>query len=347
MKLPTNYLTLFILCSIGFLIRIYNLGFQAMNYDEIFTISFASTSLTIQQLIIQSLSTDFTPPLYYISAHLSMLVFGETATAIRIPSAIFGVLLIPVMYLIGKEYRDELFGLLLAGVTTFFYTFIYYSRYGRSYSLELLLFAIAFLFFMKYVYGNDDARYGFAIFASLTMWTHLYSVIPIAIMVAYILWNCRLDILDFIWFGIVVGCCIPLLNYIPVILSTRQLATNAFGATPLEILIVTPFDLFAYSTLVVVPIIMWSMWKNRTDKLLQIIFVISIISWISMFAISFVTPVILHYLLYLVVMLMLAFVLPFYQMILKKHIPLQYLYCIGIIGLMEALQICFAWTTQR
>ncbi len=66
-----------------------------------------------------------------------------------------------------------------------------------------------------------------------------------------------------------------------------------------------------------------------------------------MFAISFVTPVILHYSLYLVVMLMLAFVLPFYQMILKKHIPLQYLYCIGIIGLMEALQIWFAWTTQR
>jgi len=347
MKLAVKYLTLLFFCITGLAIRLYNIAFQEMNYDELFTIDFASVNLTTTQLVVQALSVDFTPPLYYIAAHFSMLLFGETAFAIRFPSAIFGMLLIPVMYLAGKHYRDELFGILLAGFATFFYTFVYYSRYGRSYSLELLLFSITFLLFMKALNGDYNTKCLFAVFASLTMWTHLYSAIPIAIMMVILLWQCRVELEEFLWFGIIVGMCIPLLNYIPIILSTRQLATNDFGATPLEIALVTPFDLFAYSTIVIVPIILWQLWKHRDEYIIRIICLISIISWLSMFVLSFQTPIILHYQLYLVPMLLLAFVLPFYEMIKQKHIALPYLYCIGIIALMEALQIWFAWTMQR
>jgi mannosyltransferase len=229
--LKTNNLFLIALILVGAIIRFWNIGFQHMTCDEEFTIGFAGVGITAGQIFIQSLSQDFTPPLYYLAAHFSMILFGETAEAIRYPSAIAGILLIPVMYSIGRGYKDELFGLMLAGSTTIFYNFIYYSRYGRSYSLALLFFSIAFYYFMRLLKGDKKSSIPFGIFALLCVWTHLYTAIPLGVMILYLLWEQKVY---YHGLAITVIGSLPLLNYFTLINSTRALANSGWTSLPIH-----------------------------------------------------------------------------------------------------------------
>ena len=332
------------LVIIGAILRFWNLGFQHMNWDEEWTINFTGTGITAAQLFFKSLTTDCNPPLYYLAAHFSMLVFGETATAIRTPSAIAGILLIPAMYFIGEEYCDDLFGLLLAGFTTLFYNFIFYSKYGRSYSVALLFFSISFYFFMRLLKGDKKFSIPFGIFALLSLYTHLYTAIPIGIMILYLLWEQKVYLKGIL---ITIIGSVLLLNYFTLIGTARTLSNGNFGETPLAVLLYTPLDLFTYSVFIIFPIILWSCWKYRADKLIRAITIISLATWFSMFVLATKTPMILHYGLFLVPMLLLTFATPFYLAIKEREVYFYHYLVIMVIVILELVQIVALFTIQR
>jgi uncharacterized membrane protein len=345
--MKSGYKILIGLIVAGLLIRIINIGFQIMNNDELWTIAYSSPSLSVQQIIVQSLSTDCNPPLYYLLAHFSMSIFGETATAIRIPSLIFGVLLIPCMYLVGKEYKDELFGLLCAAFITFSYNFVFYAKYGRSYSMALVWVALAFYFFQRILKGDNRAGIWFGLFAILSVWTHLFTAIPLGCMVLYLLWK-RLAFPGIVVF--VIGS-IPILNLVYVIATSRVItsAANDFGSSPYEILINTPFDLFAYSAVIIVPIIVYSLWTYRSELMVKIIAAISVVTWTVMIALSLRTQIIPHYLLFVVPMLLVPIVLPFWEAVTRKGTDMHfgYLLVVVVVLVLEFVQIWFITTIQR
>jgi mannosyltransferase len=332
------------LTLLGALIRFWNIGFQMMNYDEEFTINFARPALSVFELAATSLTYDYTPPLYYIAAHFSMLLFGMTATAIRIPSVICGVLFVPVMYFVGREYKDELFGLLAAGFSAIYYNSVFYSKFGRSYSMAILFFSLAFYFFMRVLKGDKHSGVWFAAFALCSMYTHLYSVIPLGLMVLYLLWERK----ALQGVALIVIGSLPLALYIVPILISREVGRcSYFGSTLFEIAFLIPLDLFTYSSFIIMPVILWSFWKHRTERLMQIVFLICLGTWISMFALFFVTPIILHYAMFLVPMLILLFVLPFYEAIRKDEILFHHLVIILVLVVLEAVQIAAIATVQR
>jgi uncharacterized membrane protein len=317
-----------------------------MNWDETFTINLARPTITLMQVIQSSLTADYTPPIYYILAHLSMVLFGDNATAIRLPSAIAGVLLIPVMYFIGKEYKDELFGLLLAGFTTIFYNAYFYSKYGRTYSVDLFFFSLVFYFFMRLINGDKRAAIYFGIFSVLSVWTHMYSVIPIGIMILYLLWERK----GYLGIAATIVGSIPLAYfYVPLILTTRisGVGSDTFGATPWEILLLTPVDIFGYSVFAIFPIVIWSLWKHRNEKILRVVSVISLVTWASMFVLSLRTPIILHYAIFLVPMLLMAGMIPIWEQMKEKRWLLRYIFAVIMILVMEIYQIFLLNFIQR
>jgi 4-amino-4-deoxy-L-arabinose transferase-like glycosyltransferase len=345
MKLSKIEWAVVALTLFGLFIRLWNIGFQNMNYDEEFTINFARPALSFFQLIVTALTVDYTPPPYYIFAHLSMQLFGMTAEAIRIPSAIVGALLIPAMYYLGKEYRDDLFGLLMAGYTVIFYNFFFYSRFGRSYSLCLLFFTLAFLYFMRTLKSDKRSGILFGIFALCSIWSHLYSSIPIGIMILYLL----LERKAFAGIGIAVVGCIPLLNFVPLIISARNVAnpgTN-FGYTPFQLIYFTPTEIFGYSAFLTVPIILWVLWIRRPDPILKRIAVISVGSFASMLVLSTITPVMMHYILFVVPILFIPLILPFYDAIKERKVAFIHLCTIMVILLLEIVQVVALNIYQR
>lgn len=347
MKLKKSELTLIFFIIISCIIRFWNIGFQVTNYDEEFTMNIARPTISVLEVFITTLTYDYTPPLYYLCANISMFLFGANPSAIRYPSAIFGILFIPVVYYIGKEYKDELFGLIMAGFSTICYNLIFYSRYGRCYSMGLLFFSITFYFYMKILKGDKKAELGFSVFALLSLWTHLYSVIPIGIMILYLLYERKM----FNKLLITIIGSLPLLNYVNLMLTTRlavEKGTNDFGLRPLELITITPLEMFTYSSFVIFPIIFWSIWKYKEDKLIKFIFVTSLLTWVSLFVISFITPVVSHYIIFLFPMLLLPLVLPFYNAI-KKDDGYYFIYglIVMVIIILEIVQIVALNTIQR
>jgi 4-amino-4-deoxy-L-arabinose transferase-like glycosyltransferase len=319
-----------------------------MNYDEEFTIAFAAPALGPLGLIVQSLSTDCNPPLYYLFAQLSMVIFGATETAIRYPSAVAGVLLIPAMYLVGRQYKDELFGLMLAGFTTVFYNFVFYAKYGRAYAFELLIFAGVFYFFMQANAGNRKAKYLFALCSILAVWTHLFALFPVGVLTLYLMLNEEFALKRFDWVALIVVGASPLLNFVNLIQQGRTITVHCnFGAPLHEILFMIPLDIFTYSAFIITPIVAYMLWKYRENEIYRVIIMTTVVTYVAMVLLSFKTPIILHYAMPLTVMLLLPLIEAFYLAIKKREGLFVYGLIAMVILILEFVQIFALGTIQR
>ncbi len=108
MKVPertiTRYtLSLSAIVLIGASLRLYQLGTQSIWFDEAFSVWVAKAGVL---QIIQTTAKDTHPPLYYFILHYWMAIFGDSELAVRGLSAFFGILAIPMVYVIGRQLFD-------------------------------------------------------------------------------------------------------------------------------------------------------------------------------------------------------------------------------------------------
>ena len=95
------------------------------------------------------LHKDLHSPLYFFILHFWMKIFGNHDITIRLLSVIFGVLLLPVLYSIGKELYSKKTGLIMAALASVNSLLIYYSQEVKFYSLLTLLSGLSVLFLLK------------------------------------------------------------------------------------------------------------------------------------------------------------------------------------------------------
>ncbi len=245
---PESKLILFFIVCFGIFLRVYHLGFQCLWTEELYTQSMVQ--LPIVDIIIKSITTDFTPPLYYIASH-----FIEP----RIVSAVCGILTIVVMYFVGREYKDDITGLYCAGITALLFPLVYYSQFGRSYGMSILIFSVALLFYNKR--GYDGL---FIIFASLAIWVHLFNAIPIAFM---LLFSERMNLKSIVCIPILTS---PLLIPIYNAITTRTSAIANFGMTLSELLYMTPIELFGSLYIPATLLILYSCLNKKYTRLILI-----------------------------------------------------------------------------
>ncbi|MEM8801634.1 MAG: glycosyltransferase family 39 protein [Pseudomonadota bacterium] len=83
--------------------------------------------------------SELNPPAYYLMLHEWMALFGDGDTAIKMPSLIFGVLMIPSVYFLGRAVGSPSAGLIAAAFATVSHEVIYYSQEARPYTLSGVL----------------------------------------------------------------------------------------------------------------------------------------------------------------------------------------------------------------
>ena len=178
-----NYVALIFFIITGSILRIFNIGFQCLWTEEQYTLQMSR--LPAFDIISTSLTSDVNPPVFYLLSHLSMVFSGFVEIAIRYPSIITGILAIPAMYLLGKTMKDEITGLFCAGLTAYLFPLVYYSQFGRAYAASFLIFVITLILFIKIRRGDQQAHLPvfFGILAALNVWTHLYSIIPVSLLI--------------------------------------------------------------------------------------------------------------------------------------------------------------------
>ena len=138
----------------SFLLRLANLA-QSLWLDE------AVQAVTAQQpfnYIFQEIRGDFHPPLYHFLIYGWTRLFGFSEISLRLPSVLFGVATIYLVYLIAKEILvkknfsfPEATALLLA--TAPFH--IYYSQETRMYAMATFFACLSMYFFMKLVLSAE------------------------------------------------------------------------------------------------------------------------------------------------------------------------------------------------
>jgi len=246
------------LIVLGAVLRLITVWSRAPDGDEIFTLAVAQSP--IGKIVSYSILTDYNPPLFYLSAHLATLTGGASIAAVRFPSVIFGVLLIPLVYLIGRELDGEDLGLISAGFITLLYPAIYYSQYARSFAMEMFAFSVVILAFIR-ILKDKDAWLLFTVSGLIALYIHAFAVVPLAFMVLYLIHIRQIR------YNYLIGMSIAAIPFILMMYVIGLHRHYAYGFSPLKVAGLMPLEFFGYGSPVVLALIAWAcmMYLNRYD----------------------------------------------------------------------------------
>jgi len=133
MKTPAALLAVIVLAT-G--LRFYHLGAQSLWGDELSSWRLSGHSVLEA---VRGAYVDTQPPGYYALLYLDRQIFGESAWALRLPSAVAGVLSVPAIFLLGRRLYSDREGLAAALLAAVSWAPVYYSQEARAYSLLLFL----------------------------------------------------------------------------------------------------------------------------------------------------------------------------------------------------------------
>ena len=89
--------------------------------------------------MLRGTARDVHPPLYHVILYVTIRLFGDSAIALRLPSALMGIANIYLIYRLGTVFWDRLTGVFGAALLAFAAFHIWYSQEARMYALLSLL----------------------------------------------------------------------------------------------------------------------------------------------------------------------------------------------------------------
>lgn len=161
----------------GAALRLFNLTYKSLWYDEALSLSFTEydwKDIFSHRYIAR--------PVYFLILKLWVSLFGYSELSARLPSVIFGVLSIILIYKLAKELFGEGSGLISAVILSLSSYHIYYSQEARNYSLFLFLGLSSMLIFVK-ILNKEDAKLLLllVLINILLLYTHLFGIFIVII----------------------------------------------------------------------------------------------------------------------------------------------------------------------
>lgn len=141
---------LFLVLILGVALRLVGLGSNSLWTDEFHTLRVAREALFWNE----GIPGDQHPPLYYLL--LQFIVQYRTSEFwLRLPSAVFGILALPVVWQIGATLNQRRWGLLATALFALSPLFIWYSRDARMYSMAAFFWVFSIYFYVRIIYYED------------------------------------------------------------------------------------------------------------------------------------------------------------------------------------------------
>jgi hypothetical protein len=107
-------------------------------------------------------------------------------------SALLGIAVVPVAYLVGRELVSRAGGIAAAVLVVFNPLLVWYSQEARPYSLLVLLCALALLFFARALRRRESrSMWLWALMAALALATHYFSAFLIVPQAVWLAWAWR------------------------------------------------------------------------------------------------------------------------------------------------------------
>jgi len=220
---------LYVILGFAFLTRIFNLGSpKTMYFDEVYHAFTAKVMMGEEREKAwewwnphpEGYAYEWThPPLAKLGMVLGMTIFGENSFGYRIPGAMLGVGAVFLVYLLARKiFKDEIIGLISAGVFSLDGLPLVMSRIGMNDSYILFFSLLSIYLFMKEKDFLSAIFYGFALSSK---WSALW-----AVPIIFILWLKRNRKFkpSILWF-LVLPFAIYLLSYLPMFITGHDFTT--------------------------------------------------------------------------------------------------------------------------
>jgi mannosyltransferase len=213
--------------ALAFGVRIYRLDGQSLWFDEGFALHLASKSVPeiIEQTPVGWL------PLHSLLLHFWLAMAGETPFAARFFSVFFGVLVVAILYLLGRTLSTARTGIIAAVLGAFSPFLVYYSQETRAYALWLFLTLLSAYLLLRAIRRPEQMRgwVQYGIVAVLALYTHYFSLFVIGWGLAALLYEA---VASRRWRALIRGGCAQLaalLAYIPLIGFARSSMVDPYG----------------------------------------------------------------------------------------------------------------------
>lgn len=146
-RIKLRHLALILIIVVATLLDLRNLGSQSLWYDEALSNAVANShgAIFVELAFAREASMAF----YYQTLHLWLMLVPSTDFNIRLPSIIFAVAALPVLYLIATKLFSPAIGLVAAILLAVNPFFLSYAQEARGYTLAVLLSLLSWLFIIE------------------------------------------------------------------------------------------------------------------------------------------------------------------------------------------------------
>jgi 4-amino-4-deoxy-L-arabinose transferase-like glycosyltransferase len=179
-------LPLLLLLLGGTALRLYRLEANSLWVDEFATLRIAS--LPLSRILAENVgNSSFEPPLFFWLMHAIVRAFGASELAMRLPSAIAGLLTIPAVWWLVRELGGERrLALLSAALVALNPLHLWYSQEARPYALLMLFATLAAACLARgFRRSTRGAWVGFAGWTLLAVFTHLTGLLLLGVAWAW------------------------------------------------------------------------------------------------------------------------------------------------------------------
>jgi uncharacterized membrane protein len=160
-------------------LRFFRIGFENLWLDENWSLLFASNK--IPEIISVVATLDVHPPTYYILLHSWMSIFGPSELALKSLSVLFGILSIPLFYLLARKFfkfKDATIATILLALSSYA---VEYSQEVRMYSMLVLTTIFCYYAFLDFLEDSNIKTQSIYLFSVLILiYTHIMGLTVIA-----------------------------------------------------------------------------------------------------------------------------------------------------------------------
>jgi mannosyltransferase len=171
------------------MLRVHLLGAPSLWVDEAASVTFAS--LPFKAFLKTLWHTQGNMTLYYFLLR-GWIHLGTTEVAIRSLSVIFGVMAIPLAYLVAARLFDRPTGMISAALLAIHSFHVHWSRDARAYSLLVFLLLLTTWLFLNARERNRTRDWiAFTVSAALCVYAHIFAVLVLVAFVVALLFPAR------------------------------------------------------------------------------------------------------------------------------------------------------------
>ena len=211
-------LVVFILVSFG--LRMYRIEAKSIWWDE--SLSLYRAQRDLPYVLSNRIdfpgaeTTDLHPPLYFVLLHGFIRIAGETDLALRFLSVCFAVLIVPLLYVVGRRWWGSGTGLWAAFIGAVSPFYLWYAQEARMYTMVTCL-ALFSAYSLWRAMENPGRRWyaAYLVATAAMLYTHYFAFLILAFEALFwLLWSLRHRRLRVPWlFVLVLGVSTPLLIF--------------------------------------------------------------------------------------------------------------------------------------